>query len=103
MLTFGLVPWVSLLAVAALVRGLCVTVMGLIFLNTLQELVPHGQLGRVSSIDALGSFVLLPIGFALVGRTTDLLGAPAVFMIGGALTVGMAVVALAHPAIRGLD
>jgi hypothetical protein len=61
------------------------------------------MLGRVSSIDALGSFVLLPIGYGIAGWATDLIGAPLVFVIGGALTVILALLGLLHPAIRNLD
>jgi MFS family permease len=89
--------------VAALIYGLAFAAFGLIWTNTLQELVPRDLLGRVSSIDLLGSFVLLPIGYGLAGWATDRLGAPVVFLIGGAVSVGLALLGLAHPAIRNLD
>jgi len=69
----------------------------------LQELVPGELLGRVSSIDYLGSFALLPVGFALAGWATDRIGPAAVFVIGGALTTALALSALLHPAIRWMD
>ena len=75
----------------------------LIWIYTLQEMVPGELLGRVYSIDALGSFVLLPIGFSLSGWATDLFGAPTVFLIGGLGTMALASLGLLHPAIRGLD
>jgi MFS family permease len=100
---FGLLLPIPVLAVAALVIGLSMSVFSLIWTNTLQELVPRHLLGRVSSLDALGSLVLTPIGFGLIGWATDLFGAPVVFIIGGSLTVGLALLGLAHPAIRNLD
>jgi len=90
-------------AVAALIYGLSLAAFGLIWTNTLQELVPRDLLGRVSSIDLLGSFVLLPLGYGLAGWATDLLGAPLVFLIGGTISVGLALLGLTHPAIRTLD
>jgi MFS family permease len=102
-LMYGLVPSIPVLVIASLLRGLSVSVFGLIWINTLQEMVPREKLGRVTSIDALGSFVLLPIGLALVGWATAAFGAPAVFIAGGLLTVVLAVVPLLHPAIRNLD
>ncbi len=78
-------------------------VFNLIWTNTLQEMVPHEMLGRVSSIDFLGSFVLLPIGYGLAGWAIDLIGAPPVFVIGGALTTLLALLGLLHPSIRNLD
>jgi len=57
----------------------------------------------VYSIDALGSFVLLPIGFSLSGWATDRFGAPTVFLVGGLATMGLALLGLLHPAIRKLN
>jgi DHA3 family tetracycline resistance protein-like MFS transporter len=94
------VPWVA--ALAAL-NGAMVTVFGLIWTNLIQEYVPREMMGRVSSIDALGSYVFLPIGFAAAGWLTDSIGAPTVFYLGGMLTVAIAVLGLAVPAIRKLD
>ncbi len=71
--------------------------------NTLQEMVPQEQLGRVTSIDALGSFVLMPVGFALAGVLTDRFGPVLVFVFGGALTVLVTLLAYLHPGVRSLD
>jgi MFS family permease len=100
---FGLTTMIPVLVFAAFMGGLSISVFGLIWTNSLQELVPHEMLGRVSSIDALGSFVLLPVGFGITGWATDLIGAPLVFVIGGVLTIILALLGLSHPAIRNLD
>lgn len=94
---------VPILVVSMFISGLSTSVFALIWTHTLQEMVPGALLGRVYSIDALGSFVLLPIGFALAGWATDLFGAPAVFLIGGLGTMALASLGLLHPAIRNLD
>ena len=94
------VPWVAALAV---VNGAMVTVFGLIWTNLIQEFVHREMLGRVSSIDALGSYVFLPLGYAAAGWLTDAIGPPAVFYLGGGLTVAIALIGLAVPAIRRLD
>lgn len=57
----------------------------------------------MASIDSLGSFALLPIGYALTGWAADAIGPALVFVLGGALTAAFAALALAHPAIRRLD
>ena len=100
---FGLTTNIPVLIIAGFMGGMSISVFGLIWTNSLQELVPREMLGRVSSIDALGSFVLLPIGYGIAGWATDLIGAPLVFVIGGALTVILALLGLLHPAIRNLD
>lgn len=100
---FSLTVSIPVLAVAAFMGGMCISVFSLIWTNSLQELVPRELLGRVSSIDALGSFVLLPIGYGVAGWATNLIGAPRVFGIGGAITIALALLGLSHPAIRGMD
>lgn len=94
---------VPILIASMFIGGLATSVFALIWTHTLQEMVPGDMLGRVSSIDALGSFVLLPIGFALAGWATELLGAPTVFLIGGLGVILLVLLGLAHPAIRNLD
>jgi DHA3 family tetracycline resistance protein-like MFS transporter len=103
LLLFGLKLPVPVLIGSMVVYGLCMSVFSLVWTNTLQEMVPHDKLGRVYSIDALGSWVLLPIGFAIAGWATDLVGAPTVFLVGGAGTIILTLLGLSHPAIRNLD
>ena len=103
LLLFGFKFPIPILIASMFVYGFSFSVFGLIWNNTLQEMVPHEMLGRVYSIDGLGSFVLMPIGFALAGWATDLIGAPTVFLIGGFSTIALALIGLAHPAIRNLD
>jgi MFS family permease len=94
---------IPILVASMFISGLSTSVFALIWTHTLQDMVPGELLGRVYSIDALGAFVLLPIGFALAGWATDLFGAPTVFLIGGPGTMALASLGLLHPAIRNLD
>jgi MFS transporter, DHA3 family, tetracycline resistance protein len=94
---------IPILIASMFVSGMSTSVFALIWTHTLQEMVPGQMLGRVYSIDALGSFVLLPIGFSLSGWATDRFGAPTVFLIGGLSTIVLALLGLIHPAIRKLD
>lgn len=103
MLVVGLpLPLIVLLG-AALVNGFGLEAFSLIWTTTLQELVPQDKLGRVSSIDALGSYALLPIGLALTGWLVEQWGAASVCVLGGAITIVLALLALLHPKIRGLE
>jgi MFS family permease len=103
LLPFAFKMPVPILIGAMFLSGLSTSVFALIWTHTLQEMVPGEMLGRVYSIDALGSFVLLPIGFALAGWATYLLGAPTVFLIGGLGVIVLVLLGLSHPAIRNLD
>ncbi|HEX7587465.1 MAG TPA: MFS transporter [Anaerolineae bacterium] len=96
------IPVVAI-CLAFFVEGFAVATFGLVWTNTLQELVPVDRLGRVSSIDMLGSYVLLPIGYGLTGWVTDAFGASMMFVLGGGIGAGLIALGLLHPAIRGLD
>ncbi len=103
LLLFGLKFPIPVLIAAMFIYGFCFNIFSLVWTNTMQEMVPHDKLGRVWAFDSLGSWVLLPIGFALAGWGTDLLGAPTVFIIGGIGTILMTLIGLSHPAVRNLD
>jgi hypothetical protein len=77
---YGLSPNLIVMLAAAFIYGISFSAVALVWTNTLQEMVPPDMLGRVSSIDALGSFVLMPIGFALAGVLTDKIGPVQVFL-----------------------
>jgi MFS family permease len=99
----GLPVGLALVLIASFVLGVALNIFNLIWTNTLQEMVPPDLLGRVSSIDFLGSFVLLPIGYGLAGWASDWIGATQVLLIGGVLTAQLALVGLAQRSIRQLD
>lgn len=90
---------VSLMLVFGVTWGL----VNLLWATLLQELVPHERLGRVASIDALGSLGMAPVGYAAAGYAADRWGASPTFLVGG--FAGMAVVAagLLHPGVRAVD
>lgn len=100
---FGLPVTIYAIAPAAFLVGAAFAVPNLIFINTLQELIPGKVLGRVVSIATLGSFALVPVGSGLVGWATDHVGAPTIFILSGILTALLAALALMHPAIRNLE
>ena len=102
-LVVGLSPHILGVYIASALRGLGIMVFSLIWTNSLQELVPREKLGRVASIDALGSFLFIPIGYTFAGWAADQIGAPSVFLYGGTATIVLCVLALAHPAIRMVD
>ncbi len=76
---------------------------GIIWVTLMQELVPSDKLGRVSSIDQLGAYSFLPVGYALTGIATDRIGPSKVFLIAGIANVVLAVIALTVPDIRRVE
>jgi len=103
LILIGRLPSLTGLMAAAFVYGICISIGSLAWTNSLQEMIPHERLGRVSSIDALGSFIFLPLGFAFAGILTERIGPANVFVLGGSLVVLLAVSMLLVPSIRRLD
>jgi len=88
---------------ASAVIGACNATLGLAWINSLQELVPRHLLGRVTSVDYLGSYMFLPLGFAFGGWAAERFGAPQVFIFGGALQTLLVLLGLLHPQVRSVD
>jgi MFS family permease len=70
-------PFVSnvpLLMVCMFLEGAGIMLFGLIWETSLQELVPEDKFGRVASLDMLGSFSLLPVGYLVTGWLAERIG-----------------------------
>jgi MFS family permease len=63
----------ALIALAA-IAGIGNETFGILWDTTMQQEIPQEKLSRVSSYDALGSFVLIPFGVAIVGPVSELIG-----------------------------
>ena len=88
--------------IGSCVAGFGLAIFQVIWVTVLQELVPVSKLGRVNSIDMLGSYCLLPVGFLLTGILADYMGPAWIFIGGGLLLLIMAVVGLSIRDIRHL-
>jgi MFS family permease len=74
-----------------------------IWVTLLHELTPSEKLGRVASIDLLGSFCLQPLGFLLAGLVADSLGPVWVFLGAGLLNLALYTFPLFLPGIREVN
>ncbi|MBI5946865.1 MAG: MFS transporter [Chloroflexi bacterium] len=91
------------LLTASVFEGACLATFGLIWVGAMQELVPQHLLGRVASIDSLGSYALLPLGYAAAGWASARFGPAEVLAGGGVATMAIAAAGFLHPQVRGLD
>jgi MFS family permease len=64
----------AVIAAAAFVGGVGIAVHLTLWFTVFQQQVPERAQSRVASYDTLGSFVLMPIGMALVGPLADAVG-----------------------------
>jgi len=88
--------------IAAVVAGLCLEQFGVQWETALQHHVPLDRLSRVSSYDALGSVVFIPVGYALGGVIAGFVGISATIWGSAALVVAATGLALLSRDIRWL-
>lgn len=99
----GTTTVLAMLAAAAVVNGFGLELAGLVWAHVMQTRVPADRLGRVASLDQLLAWGATPVAFAAAGVATERFGPGPVFLVGGCAAALVALTALAHPAIRGLD
>jgi MFS family permease len=73
-----------------------------LWFTVFQREVPEQERSRVSSYDALGSFVLIPLGAALAGPVASLIGVHATLIASGVTTLVCILVVIAQPSVREL-
>lgn len=100
LLLLSVVTWVPGLVMAMVLEGFGMMMFMIIWEISLQELVPAESFGRVASLDMLGSFALLPVGYLIVGRLADTIGGiPTIAIFAGA-GISILLAALCSPHIR---
>ncbi|WP_037290567.1 MFS transporter [Saccharibacillus sacchari] len=100
LLLLSVVTWVPGLVMAMVLEGFGMMMFMIIWEISLQELVPAESFGRVASLDMLGSFALLPVGYLIVGHLADTIGGiPTIAIFAGA-GILILLVALCSPHIR---
>jgi MFS family permease len=93
-----LVPYPVLLA-GQVLAGTGLAIHLALWFTVFQQQVPEHARARVSSYDALGSFVLVPLGTAVVGPLADLIGIRSTLLIAGAVVQVTNLLVLAQPAV----
>jgi MFS family permease len=93
-----LVPYPVLLA-GQLLAGTGLAIHLALWFTVFQQQVPEHARARVSSYDALGSFVLVPLGTAVVGPLAVLLGVRPTLIAAGAVVQVTNLLVLAQPAV----
>ncbi len=93
---------VAAIAGVALLNGVGIETFGVLWDTTMQQEIPTGKLSRVSSYDALGSLVLLPIGQATSGPVADAVGTRATLFGAAVLVVAATLPVLGVRDVRTL-
>jgi MFS family permease len=101
-LALGMLWPVPLICAAAFVLGVGIEIMMVQWTLALARNIPPDKLARVSSYDALGSVMAMPIGAVLAGPIAASVGVPATEYGAAALILGASLLALLPREIRTL-
>jgi len=83
--------------------GGCITGFIIVRETTVQQLVPQASLGRVLSLDYLGSLILLPLGYPLYSVLIEATNPATAIACSGAGIILLALVGLSFRSIRELQ
>ena len=100
LLLLSVITWVPGLVMAMVLEGFGMMMFMIIWEISLQELVPAESFGRVASLDMLGSFALLPVGYLVVGHLADTIGGIPTIAIFASVGIVILLTALCSPHIR---
>ncbi|WP_404393329.1 MFS transporter [Humibacillus xanthopallidus] len=102
MVLLGAAPALIPVAIGFFVAGAAVEVFGVGWSTALHEHIPVTVLSRVSSYDALGSFVAMPIGTFLYGWLATTVDVETLILLSAGVYVVIAVLALLSRSVRDL-
>jgi MFS family permease len=88
---------------SAFLTGFTIEIFGVLWDTAVQQEIPQEKLSRVSSYDALGSWVLMPLGFIVAGPVGAAIGARATFIGAAVLTVVATGLVLLSRDVRTLE
>jgi MFS family permease len=91
-----------LIIAASIVMGLGIEVFAVMWETALQQHVPGEALSRVSSYDALGSFIFIPLGQLLAGPIADEIGVDETLYLAAGIVTLSVLAMLATPDVRRL-
>jgi len=103
LLLMTLTSSVFLLIVLMFCSGFGMMLFGLVWEISLQELVPEEKFGRVVSLDLLGSFALLPLGYLLTGFLAEVIGSIHTMIALSITTMVIVAVVMMIPGVRQYD
>jgi hypothetical protein len=93
-----LVPTPVLLA-AQVVAGVGLSIHLALWFTVFQQQVPEAARARVSSYDALGSFILIPLGTAVAGPVASAIGIKETLIAAGVISVLTNLIVIAQPSV----
>ena len=93
----------QVIALCAFLWGICLELWGTIWFTAMVRQVPRESLSRVAAFDAMGSFLLRPVGLIIAGPFIAWLGIPRAMeslALFSAVVVGLV---LLSPSVRNMQ
>jgi len=73
-----------------------------LWFTVFQQQVPEAARARVSSYDALGSFVLIPVGMAIAGPVASVIGIKTTLLAAAATMLASKAIIVSQPSVRAI-
>jgi MFS family permease len=93
----------AVVVAAAFLAGFGIEIFAVLWDTAVMQEIPQEKLSRVSSYDALGSWVLMPLGYIAAGPLAAAIGTRATLISAAALTVGATALVLLSRDVRTLE
>lgn len=100
-LALGVPAATPLIAAAGFCCGITEGLIEVIWITALQQRVTPAALARVSAYETVGSFALMPVGFALAGPAAEAFGTEGVLFAAAVFALFSSAVVAAVPSVRG--
>lgn len=92
---YGIAPLLPVVMLGAFAFSLCIVGSNTHWESALQKYVPAGMIGRVTSVDYFGSFLVGPVAPVLAAEALTRIGPSKIYVIGGLLTFAYWMIAMA--------
>jgi MFS family permease len=102
LLCLALLAPVWVLSIASFFTGAGIALHLALWFTVFQREIPEHAQSRVSSYDALGSFVLIPLGMAAAGPVSDLIGVQATIWASFAISLACQIAIVLVPSVRSI-
>jgi len=103
LLVLGMAPSTVVLVLLAVAVGVGSEVFSIGWETALQQHIPGDRLSRVASYDAVGSFVMSPVGMIAAGPLAAAFGVREVIVTGAVAYAAIALATLVVPSVRNLS
>jgi DHA3 family macrolide efflux protein-like MFS transporter len=100
---YVMTPWFFGILLIALVQGLIIGVLGVIWNTTIGDSVDQHLRGRVFSIDAIGSFLFIPFAPIMGGYLIEEIGLTATVFIAVSIMVASTIIGIIVPSFRRFE